>query len=352
MSYILEALKKSQQERELGQIPTLATESPAELEPPSKTNPVVLSALILALLAIIVALYAVFGNHFFTPQEPPTNVEVVPAAPLRAPTPPLPDPAVALKPDRHSESTTVPQPDTVFSGDKEAPVTPRVKPPVQNLDQQGSQEKVVIVEIEQPAPAPKRTPLPEDPTDQSEPAPSAESNLRAAIDQPPPTPEQPSIAEEKVAQPVTARSSVKQELRQEFLDLQEQLLKKNAEGTEKTAQAKTREPVETTAPPQPHTAQDDKAQAAVKMPQQEAATPTTKPLAKSENDLPYDVYKRLPQRKVSALAYSNDPKRRFVLINSQKLKEGEGTKDGLMIEEILRHGIIFNFEGHRFFNSL
>jgi len=69
----------------------------------------------------------------------------------------------------------------------------------------------------------------------------------------------------------------------------------------------------------------------------------------TEHTLSYDVYRRLPKRKVSALAYSETPERRFVIINSQKMVEEESTKQGLVIVD---NGVIFSFQGHRFFKKL
>ena len=58
MSYILEALKKSQQERELGHVPTLETPGfPAE-EGIARPNAWILVAVVLAALAVVIALYS------------------------------------------------------------------------------------------------------------------------------------------------------------------------------------------------------------------------------------------------------------------------------------------------------
>jgi len=58
MSYILEALRKSQQERELGHVPTLETSSFLSAEGGARPNLWVLAAVILAGLAVIIALYS------------------------------------------------------------------------------------------------------------------------------------------------------------------------------------------------------------------------------------------------------------------------------------------------------
>jgi general secretion pathway protein B len=60
MSYILEALKKSQQERELGHVPTLESSSFLSGEAGARPSPWALVAVILAGLAVIIALYSAF----------------------------------------------------------------------------------------------------------------------------------------------------------------------------------------------------------------------------------------------------------------------------------------------------
>ncbi|MFD2111301.1 general secretion pathway protein GspB [Thiorhodococcus fuscus] len=63
MSYILEALRKSQQERELGQVPTLdSSDLFAEDKEPPPTNHWGLLAVGLASLAVVIALYAAFRS--------------------------------------------------------------------------------------------------------------------------------------------------------------------------------------------------------------------------------------------------------------------------------------------------
>jgi|GEM_PF-4897446 len=58
MSYILEALKKSQHERELGQAPPLATPSFPIEKAGTRLNLWVLLALVLAVSAVVIALYS------------------------------------------------------------------------------------------------------------------------------------------------------------------------------------------------------------------------------------------------------------------------------------------------------
>ena len=62
MSYILEALKRSQQERELGKVPGLAATPPAMADPPAGHRLLPL-ALVLAALSLLLALYALVGRE-------------------------------------------------------------------------------------------------------------------------------------------------------------------------------------------------------------------------------------------------------------------------------------------------
>ena len=91
--------------------------------------------------------------------------------------------------------------------------------------------------------------------------------------------------------------------------------------------------------------------------QQQAAIPATvsdsqlRPAPAGAERLPADIYSRLPPRKLSVLAYSKSPDRRFVILNTQKMTEGSRSAAGLVVEEIRQNGVIFSFEGHRFFDS-
>lgn len=60
MSYILEALKRSQQERDLGRVPTLETPASPSRTHASGINVWILTAVVLAGLAVLIALYAAF----------------------------------------------------------------------------------------------------------------------------------------------------------------------------------------------------------------------------------------------------------------------------------------------------
>jgi general secretion pathway protein B len=146
MSYILEALKKSQQERELGHVPTLETPPFAVEEGDSRPSPWVLSAVILAALAVAIALYSALRGGPSAPEPAEMLVEESQSPPpaqedQRAPEEP-PEPAVAVasepaSPDLPQELDTRPveeeedwaEPDPFLVADE--PVSPPPPPPVQ-----------------------------------------------------------------------------------------------------------------------------------------------------------------------------------------------------------------------------
>jgi len=88
MSYILEALKKSQRDRELGQVPDLATETYAEPSDDSRgLNPWIIIAISLALIAVLIALYGVFSGQLFNGKDQPDSTLASPKiAKIPAPT--------------------------------------------------------------------------------------------------------------------------------------------------------------------------------------------------------------------------------------------------------------------------
>ncbi len=114
MSYILEALKKSQQERELGQVPTLDALAPAPQRRPPHASPWGLATLIMAGLALALALYAALFRG------EPERADLAADTLARAPTmPPIPD----------AQSTALPLPSVPNPVPSLAAAQPRVPAP-------------------------------------------------------------------------------------------------------------------------------------------------------------------------------------------------------------------------------
>lgn len=138
MSYILEALKKSQQERDLGQVPTLET-LPAieEATGPPSINLWGVAAVFLAGLATIIALYAAFrevpntevASPSVTPstQFPPVEPAIAPTPPRESPRPPeIPSEAPPEPPAEETPPTTGDEP----SPEQPVGAAPQIAEPV------------------------------------------------------------------------------------------------------------------------------------------------------------------------------------------------------------------------------
>jgi len=65
-------------------------------------------------------------------------------------------------------------------------------------------------------------------------------------------------------------------------------------------------------------------------------------------ELPDGVRADIPEIKFSVLVYANEPADRFVLMNGQRLKEGDSYQQGLVVEEIQRDGVVFSYRLYKF----
>ena len=65
-------------------------------------------------------------------------------------------------------------------------------------------------------------------------------------------------------------------------------------------------------------------------------------------ELPDAVRADLQEIKFSVLVYANKPADRFVLINGERLVEGDSPQPGLKVKEIRRDGVIFSYRLYQF----
>lgn len=65
-------------------------------------------------------------------------------------------------------------------------------------------------------------------------------------------------------------------------------------------------------------------------------------------DLPDAVRADVAEIKFSVLVYAKNPAERFVLINGQRLAEGDSSEPGLVVKEIRRDGVVFNYRLYQF----
>jgi general secretion pathway protein B len=65
-------------------------------------------------------------------------------------------------------------------------------------------------------------------------------------------------------------------------------------------------------------------------------------------ELPDAIRSDVPEIKFSVLVYAADPAERFVLVNGQRLGEGDETQPGLVVEEIRLDGVVFSYRLYQF----
>ena len=65
-------------------------------------------------------------------------------------------------------------------------------------------------------------------------------------------------------------------------------------------------------------------------------------------ELPDAIRADLPEIKFSVLVYAKSPADRFVLINGQRLVEGDSPQAGLVVKEIRRDGVVFSYRLYQF----
>ncbi len=291
MSYILEALKKSEQERDLGRIPTLTDAPPAGVVGSGRKNLPVIGALLLAVLAVLLALYSVFDGQFPESSNPLETPQVAVTG-INEKAPETPE---------QKDSSGIPAPVTLPAIDESKAAAEKNKQPIPTPAPEKTVTAVAIQPEAIPATAPTKQTIAAAP-----PKEKGSSTLETTASG--------GIRNEQKAPPESAAAEISPS--PEVVVIPRPPVKNEASHTQAPAKAVRK------------------------------ARPGT------EHVLPYDVYRRLPKRKISALAYSAAPERRFVIVNSQKLREKESTEEGLVVEEILNDGVIFSFQGHRFFRKL
>ena len=65
-------------------------------------------------------------------------------------------------------------------------------------------------------------------------------------------------------------------------------------------------------------------------------------------ELPDTVRADVPEMRFSVLVYANRPAERFVLINGKRLQEGDSYRQGLVVKEIRRDGVVFSYRLYQF----
>ncbi len=339
MSYILEALKKSQAERELGQVPTLrGTGLFSEDEAVPTRNPWMLVSVGLAAAAVLIALYAALRQPF--PVTPPVAVSTAPpgrierASPVQgAVTPTARDPA-GTTPDRGARQPPMLNRPVAAAA---APVV--VSPASGTEDLRSFAGAAPLIE----APPPKGAVR----------APPAVPEPRADLGQTP-----------RVSDPGRYADALEAELE---VELQRQL-EADASDAADTAEwipvAQPEDPAPTPVPPDliadiesfknktgqvqgrdaDRLSNEAKAKAEPSVPEESRAAGDLTKLR-----LTRDQQASVPTFSMTVHVFEANQSRRFVLINGLKYRDGEKTREGLVVEQIVPDGVVLSHQGNPFF---
>lgn len=88
--------------------------------------------------------------------------------------------------------------------------------------------------------------------------------------------------------------------------------------------------------------------ASARAPQQPAGTVTEGEFAPTIDQLPATIRSQLPPLHLDMLVYATRASDRFVLVNMQRLREGDATREGVRVEEIRAAVVVMSYRGTRF----
>lgn len=314
MSYILEALKKSDEERNRGTAPGLQTVQTAAVVHPSKRRTGWVYLLALALLLNAGLLIWWLGPWKSAGQQTVQSSEQQPPQPVAAQTP----------------KVIASQPAGAGGGDNNA-VEPGTQPS-RHVEREAQLARA------QNKPAPPAGP-PDEPSGKM----SAPATVAPTPAPPPPRP----AAKEPAAGARKAKGAAAGEQSKE-----------KAPKPATVAPTKAAAKPEAVAPAPPNSPVQPQAKATAEAPpsKPEAAKVETAPadtetvLKQLPNlqGLPPAMRKEIPSITLSLLVYSNNSAERMVNINGQMTREGQEIVPGLVLEQITKEGAVFNYKGTRF----
>ncbi|WP_295389979.1 general secretion pathway protein GspB [uncultured Thiodictyon sp.] len=321
MSYILEALQRSQAERELGRVPTLEGAALLAEVRAVPRPPWPLVAVVLAATAVLLALYAVLR----APPGPSAGVAGTPSAALVAPqlapgggqTPVDPPPtarAGALPVDLTPRSAPAGLPGPVAAGAAVPPVgMPLVEAPPPKVSRRVVADPAGTAARD--APAPPRAGAALDDADLQ-----LELELKRQLEEDDQARGQGvESAPPQIVRPDPGPTPVPQDLISAIDAFKHRV--KGGPGQPKDPGKPVPPPVVGPAP---------------------AVDP-------SALRLPPDQQAALPKFLMNVHVFDADPARRFVLINGLKYAQGTMTREGLTVDEIRVDGVVLTYQGHPFF---
>jgi general secretion pathway protein B len=298
MSYILDALKKSQQERELGQVPRLQS-IPFDEPSTDRFHPGwMMAAVTLAGIAVAFAIYAALR---VAPAGPEAPSEIASQQPLALPDPGLPQASTAPIDVNVTMAEEVPQ---APAGTQSSAAADTERADDEDVDAVTPEPQILVV----PAPPKPGKSLPR----------GADELRRAVL----------GVDDVEVT---AAPSPVRTRARPgpESVPVPDDLL---ADIEAFKQQHGTGDPG---ALPRPAKAPKDD-------PDTLAGDRPAAPASAS-------LRRRLPDFAMSVHVYDAEPTRRFVYINGRKVRERQTSREGLRVEQVVADGAVLSWEGERFF---
>ncbi|ESQ08352.1 MAG TPA: hypothetical protein DDY14_16010 [Chromatiaceae bacterium] len=338
MSYILEALKKSQQERELGSVPRIQAVSFDETPPHPTSQLWLYAALLLALCAVAIAVYAVLRG---TQQVPPATQLALPAE--------SPSQAAASSPEpipAYPQASTATSASSTADAQEIEPISNQQGAAVSAGSKLESTDDSSLANFDRAAPLAAPESLSVQPEILIVPAP------------PKPGQELPRGAAELRRAALGTGSSVSVDIPTIATDIP----------TPTTESAEPASPPRDTAPVPPDLIADIEAfkktvAATAPKPQpsplptaaaavaQSLATPEPQDRTAVPPEPSLTLRSKLPDFHMAVHIYDQNPARRFVYINGQKLTEKQQSKEGLRLEKVLAEGAILSWQGEEFFQA-
>jgi general secretion pathway protein B len=302
MSYILEALRKAEMERELSRVPGISSRQPfAQSVGRHPARPWMVAAAALAI--------GVGSTWGLTRLNAPVQAQAaLPGkASGKAPQPAVPPPESMLQKPAPAKAPVKAE-DRVTSTSENAPFIV----PVAVVEQ----DTIAPLQAKEKSPAPPpavvETSLPGEAVALTEP-----KNEKTNV--PEPVPVQVQAEPAPPSQTDTVLAKIAAEAEQGW----------PAENVPQKAPSAKPKAV---APGQPEAADSDK----------------TEKLPPLLSTLPYRFQSTMPPIVINAQAYAEDAAARFVIINMKKYREGQSTPEGVMIEQIGKHHLILSYHGQSF----
>lgn len=324
MSYILEALKKSQLERERGQVPRL--QAPAIDDPPEPTQPPrwAVAAIGLAAVAVLMAAYAALR-----PGPPAPTVDASGAAQEQA---------LAAEPQPVGERQAANTQAAGLAGTGTG--TGSVEPAPQVASASGSAQTLGLDDPDDLSVEPRVLMVPARPKP-GETLPRGADELRRAVLGPEVSPSVEHRSERSPPRPAPAPESAP--LPADLVAEIEDFKRSVQSGGVDTA-------VERTPAGRASSARDTGGGDGSR-PQTTAMAQSARADGERPPALTSALRRQLPPFSMTVHVYDANPKRSFVYLNGSKVRPGELTRDGFFVEQVVADGAIIRYDDHRFFQS-